>query len=317
MNDITPAGAGDPVPQGDDEPVDDDIARITDYLAGELDDDEAEQVERQIEEDQAFYEKVAPVMRLWNLPVSFREVLARAAEQEPPPTAPSAAVVATTPVISLAAERDKRWLRTTLRSPRKVARLLIQAAACILMLPQVVMNNGVDMLFSTGVRNARLAASVLPLPGATGPGTATVYETARGETREFTLADGSHVLLRPHSQFTWRPLATSPSASIATIKGEAVITVASAWHPMYVGTPFGTAVLFSGPYAIRWMRGGGETQLTVGHGWAWMKGKTGTSWTFVRAAGHGHMTDIENTLDGSGIERVDGGVIAQYPKVTP
>ena len=51
---------------------DPDLALITDYLAGALDASSAKAVERRLEEDAAFFDKVWPLVRAWRLEQSFR-----------------------------------------------------------------------------------------------------------------------------------------------------------------------------------------------------------------------------------------------------
>ena len=56
----------------DDEPVDPDIALITDYLANELPVAEVKAVEDRLLADEVFYEKVRPITTMWTLPASLR-----------------------------------------------------------------------------------------------------------------------------------------------------------------------------------------------------------------------------------------------------
>ena len=53
---------------------DPDIALITDYLAGALDASSTKAVERRLEEDAVFFDKVWPLVRAWRLEQSFRAV---------------------------------------------------------------------------------------------------------------------------------------------------------------------------------------------------------------------------------------------------
>lgn len=52
---------------------DPDLVLVTDYLAGALDANAARAVERRLEEDAAFFEKVFPLVRAWRLDQSFRD----------------------------------------------------------------------------------------------------------------------------------------------------------------------------------------------------------------------------------------------------
>ncbi|HEY4130116.1 MAG TPA: FecR family protein [Gemmatimonadaceae bacterium] len=56
---------------------DPDIVLITDYLAGELSPPDEAQVERRLEDDQAFFDKVFPLVQAWQLPHSFRQAKSR------------------------------------------------------------------------------------------------------------------------------------------------------------------------------------------------------------------------------------------------
>ena len=64
---------------GDDdlEPIDPDFAVITDWLTHDLSPADAKAVEDRLVEDGAFFDKVAPAIRVWTMPVSFRDTLPR------------------------------------------------------------------------------------------------------------------------------------------------------------------------------------------------------------------------------------------------
>ena len=54
------------------EPLDEDIGLITDYLAGEMTEEQEAAVEKRLEEDEAFFDKVWPLVQLHDLPIDFR-----------------------------------------------------------------------------------------------------------------------------------------------------------------------------------------------------------------------------------------------------
>ena len=58
------------------EPLDPDISLITEWLTHELPPERDAAVFKRLHDDQAFFDKVAPVMKIWFMPISFRELLA-------------------------------------------------------------------------------------------------------------------------------------------------------------------------------------------------------------------------------------------------
>lgn len=60
----------------DEEPLDPDIQLITDYLGHELSAEQEAEVEERLVNNEAFYEKVIPYMKIWTEPVDYRKELA-------------------------------------------------------------------------------------------------------------------------------------------------------------------------------------------------------------------------------------------------
>ena len=59
-------------PKTDTPQQDPDIVLVSDYLAGALDTAEEARVERRLEDDEAFFDKVFPLIRAWRMPHSYR-----------------------------------------------------------------------------------------------------------------------------------------------------------------------------------------------------------------------------------------------------
>jgi hypothetical protein len=73
-------------------PLDPDIVVITDWLAGELGPAESAAVEQRLRDDDAFFMKAGPIVKLWNLPIKFEDLLARHAQNAAPLAAAAAPV---------------------------------------------------------------------------------------------------------------------------------------------------------------------------------------------------------------------------------
>jgi ferric-dicitrate binding protein FerR (iron transport regulator) len=274
--------------------IDRDLALITNYLGNALTAQEEAEVERRLVDDELFFEKVAPVLRvsLIQMRTSARLAPSLAGPAVPVHRPP-------TPAVDLPAARAKRKRWINLAEER---RGLVRVAAIVLM---CVGSGGVAgfTTLQSAASDAMSDARLVSVPSA-----AKVYETGRGETRAIVLDDGSRVWLHSYSQFTARPSNSLWPATIATLKGEAVIEVARSTHPMFLGTAASGAALLAGTYAVRCERGCYELKLTVGTGHGWLMGATGTGfvyvWPGVRA----------RAPEGADAERVHG---YQYPEVKP
>ena len=116
------------------EPIDDDLALTADYLMREATPEQVAEFERRFVEDGEFYDKVAPAVKAWTLPVTFGEIMERVPEPAPqhalPTTAPVVLAVPATTVIPFAKPRSLRKGRF-IRRVMRTATLLQTAAAVV------------------------------------------------------------------------------------------------------------------------------------------------------------------------------------------
>ena len=303
-------------PDHDDEedllPVDKDIALITDYLARALSPEDRAEVERRLIEDIPFFNKVWPIIRIWQLPEAKRRRRARAqarAEADAPTTAPPRSerpygdvpppprrVRESTPLYVV--KRASAWAR---RHP-----IMTVAALFLLFFGRPF---GQELAYGAVVATAQdLAKQNVQ---ASNPNVGTYVETGHGETRTITLPGGSIVTLSPQSRFTYRTLDRwFMHGVIATLKGEAQIEVSDADGMMFLGTVGGGAAFLPGNYAARCELGCETLKVTVGLiGTVWIKGTTATQWTFwpLHSRQHGEVTPFHDPKD------TDGG--PEYPVV--
>ena len=299
---------------GESDMADADIALITGYLAKELTPEQEAGVADRLEHDDAFFEKVWPVVEIWRMPVRFREMHARFVESGAVLNSLEASVGEPSLVVSDGAPR--RTARTLATTPRRRAWFRFDLAAARLGLDRAVrlvagiafmMVGGGGYVGYTGTRQLHMASMGLRLGYAAGSGGQVVYSTKRGETRALTPEAGARIELRPYSQLTWRPNSMLlNSRTLATLKGEALFDVRGSAPPLFVATAAGGMVLWDGLFAVRCERGCADVRVSVVQGAAWLHGATGTDWTLVRAGEHGHVW-----LDG-GSERTRG---YEYPGV--
>lgn len=124
----------DPTIVDDISPVHPDLALAVAYLAREATPEQKAEFEHRFVEDDAFFEYVAPIMKVWTMPMSFRERAAPTAAT-PPSAAEQPAAVAT-PVVTVASvptvrplnssgyRRGRRYLQMTVTALVGVAALL-------------------------------------------------------------------------------------------------------------------------------------------------------------------------------------------------
>ena len=270
------------------EPVDPDIMSIPDYLARALSTEDSAGVEQRLRDDTVFFEKVLPIMRVWQMPSAVARRRARAqaemearAEAGPSSTAPEQSVrpydVApppprhvSEPAPTYTPDRIKRarpvWPR---RHPA-----LTFIAASIIFFAQPATN------IASYSANAITAGTLGQLDThAPSPIVGGYVETRQKETHTVTLPGGSTIEMREMSRVTYKPADSWFGGVTATLKGEAVIRVTKADKRIYLGTMSGAAVLFPGVYAIRCELGCTIMRVTVGSvGRAWVKSFTATSW---------------------------------------
>jgi hypothetical protein len=288
----------------DDEPIDPDIALITDWLAHELSPEDEAMVEKRLEEDFEFFEKVAPVMNLWHDPVFVRELTARAEADtkprfsasertagpqgiDPSPqrpvregshryaaTVPEEAELPATDVLT-----ERRLRRAHLRSNLYKGALFVYSIAATYLivfgLPTKWYVKHTATPHDIVTTRAEWTPTAQPLPHGV------MVETDATHTKEITLRGGSRVALRPNSRFTYEYIAGPiPLGVMAILDGEAAIDLSRGDKRMVVHSSAAEALMLPGNYALRCEPGCAAMMMTVGAGVAMIRydsTKTGLS----------------------------------------
>jgi len=238
-----------------DEPLDPDILLITNYLGEELSAEEEAEVEKRLVEDQEFYEKALPHMRMWSQPVDYDKLLADIAAERA--RAQAAAVPATTKarakVLDLTEARTVRLARWVARTRTRMASLIAAALLLIAGLPFAAYQAGFSSGFDEGEHSVGLATPRAP---------EVVDRPGRGMV----------IHLRGGPRYVHQ--ASLLFEEIVGLNGEAYIEVAWYASRLSVSTPAGTVDLGTGRYAIKSRSGDGEEALvTVVRGKATMRGE--------------------------------------------
>ncbi len=243
--------------------VDPDVVLITDYLAGRLSEFERFGVEKRLEEDEAFFDKVWPLVRAWRIPVKFG---------------------------ALAPQR---------RSPRHVVRLWPLAAAAVLAITVLEMAPRLGIGFSEPRISLPSIVANGPFSDADQP---IILKSGRGSPRLVVLPDSTRITLQPRSWVAFTHDTTHRSA-VAMIGGEATVDVARSNGSVTVWTNVGSTSLSAGRYAIRCVAGSvSEMLLTVERGAAILKGIGGmTDHVVVRAGEFGRVVLGKRPAQSNGI----------------
>ena len=304
----------------DDEEIDADIQLIGDYLARHLSDAESEAVEDRMANDEAFFEKISPILKVWTMPVSFRQRLAEreareGGEAEPvveaeqgramgarssrsmplslreleelyPRTPRTTAVAEQMPgpaPVHLPSSSPGSPRRKRLPSVSGRTRFILEIAAVLVALVAPPAVRYVNFLrHSDAIAASTGGLTSLKLESGS------KAETGPGETRVFALDDFSSVLLRPGSRFVYRVALFGPTV-LATLDGEAVITVSTETRVMLIGTSAGSVTLTRGQYAVRCSAGCDELLLTTGRGAAILRSENPRKILQIRTGEHGRL----------------------------
>lgn len=264
MSDRSPSDIDRP----DIEPVDPDIALIGDYLARALPEAEAEAVEERMVHDEAFFTKISPILKVWSLPVGYRDRLAR-----------------------------RKIAERRLPSLSKRARVLLAVAAVLvaLVIPPAVR-------FISFLRHSDAIASGSGKLSSAKLESGAAAVTSVGETRVFALDDFSSILLRPGSRFFYKQAPGRPEV-LASLEGEAEIIVSPTTHLMRLQTSVGSMVLMPGDYAVRCGAECEELLITVGRGTAILRASGSTPVVQIHAGEYGRFPrggQPESTAGGDG-----------------
>ena len=226
------------------EPIDDDIMLFTDYLGRALGPVEQQAVEQRLRDDEAFFEKVAPL-------IMARMVMAERMALNGPLPAGDAEQV---PV----AGNWSRGIRWAGRLAAALAFAMIAAGAYV-------------YLFSDRKEHAQDVTDTLLQRAPSGwamPGEMT--ETKPGETLVALTRRGSRVTVRGESRFKYSTSPDGPFAALmfASLDGEAAFEVSAGEGLVQVKTWAGRVRFDKGSYAIRCAPGCPAMLVTVGAGLA-------------------------------------------------
>jgi hypothetical protein len=311
---------GNPGREDEDErgPVDADIALITDYLARALSPEESAAVEHRLKTDIAFYKKVAPVVKIWTMPVNFRERLARAEAESASEAAPAAKAVPQAPEAQAAVPPrgmvgepavqyefvPKRTFRDRLLSgvtmSAKTAYAIAAVVALFVGIPTVQY-----LRFSGHRQREGLGTQGVPTFETMPRGIA--FETPAGPPRAVRFGDGSFVTLGPRSRFTYQT--GLPGTGLkGELDGEATIEVSKSDGMLFLKTSWWRALLTKGTYAVSCEIACAEVLITVGTGNADVQGDSATAKVPLSPGQFGRIPR------GGAAERTSGG--EGYPTIT-
>ena len=235
----------------------DEIELLAKFVSHELTESKSDEVVARLATDPAFFEKAYPLVMPPSRELDLRALLERG-------------------------DREAAAQARPLRRPRKLpAWALRHPLFTVFAVFALIFGEPVSRQFMYAMTAGY--ANDLAKHKSTGPDPelGEYVETGHDESRTVTLPGGSTVQLAPMSRLTWRNKKNWPGGVIATLKGEALIEVSDADGVMYVGTPAGGAVMLPGNYGLRCELGCITLKVTVGLiGKLWIKGTTGTQWTF-------------------------------------
>jgi ferric-dicitrate binding protein FerR (iron transport regulator) len=218
--------------------VDPDIVLITAYLTGRLSDFERFGVEKRLEEDEAFFEKVWPLVRAWRMPKKL------GAAVTPRPTR------------------------------RHIVRLWPLAAAAVLAITVLEAAPRLGIGFTEPATALPLIVANGPFNDTNPP---IILRSSRVARRLVVLPDSTRITLQPLSWVAYTH-DIGRRAAVAMIGGEATVDVARASGDVTVWTNVGSTSLSRGRYAIRCVTGSvSEMLLTVERGAAILKGIGGVT----------------------------------------
>jgi hypothetical protein len=256
-------------------PVDPDFALITDYLAKDLPAEQMEAVERRLRDDEEFFEKVWPIVRVWDLPRYARQRRARAVrkaqgfvpERDLSPAAPPLAILRSAQDDVRSAQGDAQG-RPASRRPALSAKTTtwIGMAAAVAIAAVGIARFGPAMF---SVANAADRAPVADIRDSI------QVETGRGEIKVITLAGGSRLIMREKSRLTYKRFPAGVSLGLAAFDGELALELNGVDRYAYIRTSSGRALFTPGNYALRCEPGCKAMLVTVGVGYGSIRGDSG------------------------------------------
>jgi hypothetical protein len=303
----------------DREPIDPDVELMVSYMENWLPADDARKVERRLAEDQAFAEKVAPLVEIWTAPINFRtacEAYAGKAAEAARPVAPLAAG-AEYPIRKIerrSNEAKSAGYEAPFRPQRSLGQKVLGgvftgAHATSWLAALMLLFVGVPALvYEIGFANGR-AAEVLrlfPTPAPTAADS-TGRAPIEREDRIVPVGHSSFVRLRAGSRLV-SSRGLLGLALIVGISGEATIEVGPLDFNVSLSLPAGMVELSHGIYAVRSSGDPNpETLVTVGQGTATLKGASGTADLVLSAGEHGRLAypEVQRTSGGYGYPAID------------
>jgi hypothetical protein len=305
------------------QPVDPDIALIADWLGNELPPDRDAEVTRRLETDYAFYQKVAPIMKIWHLPVDFRELVARAeADTKPRPSAtertasplgyeppPPRHIREVSPAWVLDTSEERAMPAFALGTPEERAMPALDEFTERRLrrdrIKSTLLNGGNKVLKIAAVLSILIAGpGRLTLNYAERPHDITVaqeldrapirfrnglqVETGSGELKEIPLAGGARLVVRPGSRFTYAYIPLTNTLS-AALDGEATIELNEVVRYASVETSAGRVLFTPGSFAVRCEAGCAAMLVTVGAGVANIRGDSGKGSLTLKAGEKGRV----------------------------
>ncbi len=264
-------------------PIDPDIELITHYLANELHGAEAEAVEDRLADDEAFFEKVSPVIKAWTMPVRYRyEKREGEAGSDKPGSEKGKREAANREATSQERPRWWRVVRSTAKWAAMAACMLftVYAAAIFYFAAPMVREAETEPPY------ARLGTKLLPADE--------VAVTGANETRTEELADGTSFKLGPGSRLSYaKPRWLVPFGLLVRFEGSAEITVPNTAGFLRLVMPAAAVKLQPGRYMVASQKGSEAAEVTVVVGSA-------------RLGARGVGKDVEASPDGNQRWRVKG-----------
>ena len=268
-----------------DEPLDPDFVLLTSYLLHDLAPEELAEFERRFAEDDAFYEKVAPIVGLWHQGLDWKALveaeMARAGDTRQP-EAVFEPVVQETRV----APARRLWTRAV---------GLWSAVASVAIAATIAIVGFWPSAPLTPVQPVALAMAGLPAPALMhvvptvvemslhlpSPDSVQVLLKGHmvgavlGDTTRLELGDHSVITLRGEAYFWYRqPIPLFPFGAEATLVGEAVIEVSRQERLMFLESGLARVALSPGRYGVR-VEADGTVLVTVASGAAGLAVRAG------------------------------------------
>jgi hypothetical protein len=289
----------------EEEPLDPDVSLMVEYLVGTLSPEEAVKVEDRYIEDEAFAEKVQPLVTIWTAKIDFRaayEAYAAKQKARPAPRPPRRIEETEPEYAHTGPARDtRRWRNLTFLERVDVMYKIGLIALVAITVPSV--STYWFLRFESRHAFVPVGAGGQPIPG---------MNRSQGvdvpaETRTVMLKNGSRVLVRGGSRFN-AVNGVMPGGPVRTyLEGEAAFDISTEEKWVEVITPTGRVILQPGTYAVRCEAACAAMLVTVGVGKAGLRGDSVKTSVMLLDGEHGMVKR------GRGAEKVDGSAALGFP----